>query len=89
MFLEGCATLPVKDAWKRVNPKEVDMQILFEPVHAAVPRSHGSPAPDSYDSGEEFSLYHWIKVRSLVDEKPTVSEVEPSTTNQNFSGNVV
>ena len=89
MSLEGCATLPVKDARKRVNPREVDMQILFEPAHAAIPRSHGSPTPDSYDSGEEFSLYHWIKVSSLVDEEPTISEVESPTTYQNFPGYVV
>ena len=44
------------------------MQALIETSHAAVPRSHGRPILDSYDSGEEFSFHHWIEVCKLVDE---------------------
>jgi len=44
------------------------MQALLEPAHAAVPLAHGRPWLDSYDSGVEFSFYHWIEVYKLVDE---------------------
>ena len=44
------------------------MQAIIETTHAAVPRSHGRPILDSYDSGEEFSFYHWIEVCRLVAE---------------------
>jgi hypothetical protein len=44
------------------------MQALMESVPAALPRSHGKPILDSYDSGEEFSFHHWLEVCKLVDE---------------------
>lgn len=44
------------------------MQNVLAPNHAAVPRSHGKPTPDSYDSGEEFSLYHLIEVSRLEED---------------------
>lgn len=44
------------------------MQAILETSHAAVPRSHGRPMLQSYDSGEEFSFYHWMEVCKLVDE---------------------
>lgn len=85
------------------------MQALLEPTHAAVPRSHGRRWLNSYDSGEEFSFYHWTEVCKLVDEadfpleneglphtheieealEETMSEVEPATAYQNFTGNIV
>ncbi|HEV2325636.1 MAG TPA: hypothetical protein VGS10_16920 [Terracidiphilus sp.] len=33
------------------------------------------PILDSYDSGEEFSLYHWMELCKLVDESE-LSETE-------------
>jgi hypothetical protein len=48
------------------------MQAMIESTHTAVPHSHGGPVLDSYGSGEEFSLYHWIEVCKLVDEGDTV-----------------
>lgn len=85
------------------------MPALLEPTHAAVPRSHGRSRLDSYDSGEEFSFFHWIEICRLVDEadvslenkglpdieeieealEETMSEVEPATAYQNFTGNIV
>ncbi len=83
------------------------MQAVLESTHAVVPRSHGRPRLDSYDSGEEFSFYHWAEVCKLVDEadllledeglppeieealEETMSEVEPATAYQNFTGNIV
>jgi len=85
------------------------MQALIEGTLSAVPHSNGQPRLVSYDSGEEFSFYHWIEVCKLVDEsdtprmdeglpctaeleealEETMSEVEPATTYQNFSRNVV
>ena len=50
------------------------MQALVEPTHAAVPRSHGRRRMDSYDSGEEFSFFHWIEICKLVDEADVPSE---------------
>jgi hypothetical protein len=44
------------------------MQGRLEQSHAVVPGSHVRPAVSSYGSGEEFSIYHWIEVRKLVDE---------------------
>lgn len=53
------------------------MQALIETTHAAVPRSHGRPILESYDSGDEFSFHHWIEVCKLVD-----AGDEPSTTEE-------
>jgi hypothetical protein len=44
------------------------MQAVLEPTYTAAPRSHRRPRLDSYDSGEEFSFYHWMEVCKLVDE---------------------
>ena len=44
------------------------MQALTVQRYAAVPRSHAGPGSGSYDSGEEFSFYHWMEVCRLVDE---------------------
>lgn len=33
----------------------------------AVSQTQKKPILDSYDSGEEFSFYHWVEVRKLVD----------------------
>ena len=44
------------------------MQALFEAAHATVPASHERPRLNSYDSGEEFSIDHWIEVCKVVDE---------------------
>ena len=52
------------------------MQALFETSHAAVPRSHGRPMLESYDSGEEFSFFHWMEVCKLVDEADVPSKDE-------------
>lgn len=53
---------------------------FVEPTHAAFPRSHGGPILDSCDSGEEFSLYHWVEVCKLVDEEdmPPANQGFPS-----------
>lgn len=50
------------------------MQTLLS--HAAVPRPHRRPILDSYDSGDEFSLHHWIEVCRLVDEGDDPSSEE-------------
>ena len=42
------------------------MQTLLS--NAVVPRPHRRPILDSYDSGDEFSLHHWIDVCKLVNE---------------------
>ena len=42
------------------------METLLSP--AAVPYPHRRPILDSYGAGDEFSFYHWIEVRKLVDE---------------------
>ncbi len=52
------------------------MQAILEPTQAAVPRSHGKPILDSYDSGEEFSFSHWMEVCKLVDEADVPLEEE-------------
>lgn len=60
---------------------------------------------NTYECNEEFSLFHWLHVRKLVDEADTpelahgadtdavpkkpVSEVEPAATYQHFTRNVV
>lgn len=44
------------------------MHTVFEPTHSIVRFSHRDLALDSYDSGEEFSLHHWIEVCRLVDD---------------------
>ncbi len=52
------------------------MQAILETSHAALPRWHGRPTLDSYDSGEEFSLYHFMHVCRLVDEGDESSAAE-------------
>ena len=44
------------------------MHTVFEPTHSTVRLSHCDLTLDSYDSGEEFSLHHWIEVCRLVDD---------------------
>ena len=47
------------------------MQAVLERTPSAIPHSHGRPRLVSYDSGEDFSFYHWIEVCKLVDEGDT------------------
>jgi len=51
------------------------MQAILEKTHAALPRSR-RPILDSYDSGEEFSFYHWTEVCKLVNagDEPSATE---------------
>ena len=44
------------------------MSALLDQTYAAAPHPLGRPSLDSYDSGEEFSFYHWIEVCKLVDQ---------------------
>lgn len=43
------------------------MQALIHSSVDALPRFTGRPVLESFDCGEEFSLYHWIAVCRLVD----------------------
>lgn len=45
------------------------MYTVFDSTHMTVAGSRCNPILDSYDSAEEFSLYHWLEVRGLVDEE--------------------
>ena len=47
------------------------MQTVFASTYAANLRPHDRPRLDSYDSGEEFSMDHWIEVCKAVDEPDT------------------
>lgn len=44
------------------------MQGTLETTLAAVPRPHGRPILDSYDSSPESSLSHLLQLQRLVDE---------------------
>jgi hypothetical protein len=37
------------------------------PDLVAPPQAQGKPRLSSYDSGQEFSLAHWLEVRRLVE----------------------
>jgi hypothetical protein len=50
-----------------------DMQAVLESAHAAVPRSLDRPILDSYDSGEEFSYYHWVELCRLIEQDDSSS----------------
>lgn len=57
------------------------MPAISEVTLAADSHLHDRPIFDSYDSGEEFSFYHWIEVCELVDEcdEPATEEMLPRT----------
>lgn len=44
------------------------MQSFLDLTHAAVSGAGDKRTLASFDSGEEFSFYHWIAVCQLVDE---------------------
>lgn len=44
------------------------MQAALDATHGVFPRAQDRRTLGSFDSGEEFSLYHWIAVCKLVDE---------------------
>ncbi len=52
------------------------MQAVLDASHAAVHFAHDKGTLGSYDSGEEFSIYHWIEVCRLVDECDVPLEAE-------------
>lgn len=52
------------------------MHTVFEPTQFTVPGSYSGPTRDSYDSGEEFSLDHWIEVCRLVDDEVFLNDDE-------------
>ena len=52
------------------------MQALLDAAHAAVQRTVDKCTLSSYDSGEEFSIYHWVEVCRLVDEDDVPLEDE-------------
>jgi hypothetical protein len=39
--------------------------VIPEPI--APPQAQSKPVLSSYDSGQEFSLMHWLEVRRLVE----------------------
>jgi len=45
------------------------MQAVFKAPHAALLHSHDRPRLDSYDSGDEFSIDHWLELRKAVDQR--------------------
>jgi hypothetical protein len=57
------------------------MQSIWNQIHAAATVLRDTTRLDSYDSAEEFSLYHLIEISRLVDEAdfPVRKEAGPKT----------
>ena len=49
-------------------------KMLIPPIRR---RSPQRPAPDSFDSGDEFSLDHWIDTRRAVQEDSATDSDDP------------